>query len=259
MKNILRSLLLISFIGFASCQPEQSGLPSSSEEWFSKITQWEISSGKDTGLTLAVIDSCLNVAEKTGGQCYTAIDIIGGVLPVFGNEYGSYMPVNNWHIQDVNFCGLGRLFGIMYEVNPDGSISYVGGGGPQWDSIQWVMYDEIVWRGDYLQFETYNGTPCGGYQPPCNGLHDLTMRAFYQGAVYENSGEVFVLINNVPDSIPMCKGGFNAAPWYDTPDSTFYFDDQNPFYLSGSGDLSGDAQVNTADLIVGLSNLCGNE
>lgn len=260
MKNHFLFLFAFIFL-FSACEVEPVETPSTAEQVMEKVHQWELNTGQSYGLDLQLVDSCMRVSKQNtsgSGECYELSDLFSDLLPNFSKEYLPLIPANPWHIQDVNFCSLGRLQGFVYERNPDGSISWAGSSGAQWDSIIWVIDGVEAWRGPYLQFETYAGASCGGYQPECNGLHDCEMICFYEGAEYRRGGEILALINNVPDNIPECGGGLIADPWYNTQDSTFYFEHPNPFLVpaSAKGDLNGDYKVNTLDLVHLLLNLC---
>lgn len=260
-------LLAISFSFLLSCTPENVKTETNAEEVFLKIKEWEISSGKESGISLAQVDSCLQIAalSQLSDTCYSIGNLTGDFLPYYGTRYPDLIPTTSAYTQNVDFCTLGRIFGFVYERNTDGTISWLGNNGLQWDSLQWIIPQEIspgIWEeqlagtGDFLQFQTYT-QPCDGFQLSCNGNHFLTMRAWYQGAEYRNSGEIFVLINNAP--VPDCITNPQIDLWYDPDEEIIFFPDPYPCLVPGTakGDLNGDAVVNTADLTILLSNLCG--
>ena len=72
-----------------------------------------------------------------------------------------------------------------------------------------------------MDWKTYGN--CGvcnveeSYQPPCNGLQEITCRIFLNGHTYERTNIGFALIN-IPDSlnVEMCSG-----PSYELMDYNF--------------------------------------
>ena len=70
---------------------------------------------------------------------------------------------------------------------------------------EWVREGEIVGTNpNKMDWKTYgNGGVCNteeSYQPPCNGLQEITCRIFLNGNVYERTNIGFALIN-IPDSL----------------------------------------------------------
>lgn len=255
MKNLFFTLLAGMLILFSSCQKEDFSQDHRSEDVFLKIKRFEINSGIQTGITLERVDSCLKVAsERTDSECFTTSDLTGDLLPNFGKVYPDILPVTNGYTQEGNFCFTARITCFGYERNPDGTTSWLGNSF-QWDSTQWIIQNELAGTGPFLQFQTYN-IPCDGYQPSCNGNHFLTLRAWKDGVEYVNSGEIFVLVNNAP--VPTCITSPQIPLWYDPDGEIVFFPDPYPCIVpeTAKGDFNGDFTVNTADLVILLSNLC---
>ena len=268
MKKLIFILFGLTLL-LSACQKEPFAEKHRSEDVFLKIKHWEGHSGKQTGITLQQVDSCLaKIDSGEQEECFSISDLVSDFLPIYGTEYPDIIPVTDGYRQDVNFCSLGRINCFTYQRNEDGTTSWLGTGGIQWDSTQWIIPFEVsdgVWEeqlagtGPSLQFQTYT-IPCDGYQPACNGNHFLTLRSWYQGAEYVNAGEIFILINNVPYNIPQCNTGPDIPLWYDPNEEIIFFPEPYPCLVPGTakGDYNGDFKVNTSDLLILISNLCNS-
>ena len=143
------------------------------------------------------------------GTLFTVLDL-NSFLTAYGTNYiVDVIPFWNNYIQDVN-CALD--WDVLHKIRCDGNISSL-----DLDLIEteWVREGEIVGTNPYkMDWKTYGpindplscNTP-DSYQPPCNGLHEITCRIFFNGNVYERTNIGFAQIN-IPDSlnIEICSG-----------------------------------------------------
>ena len=133
------------------------------------------------------------------GTLFTVEDV-NSFLEAYGTNYiVDVIPFWNNYIQDVN-CGLD--WDTFHKVRCGDVVS-----NSDLDLIEteWVREGEIVGTNpNKMDWKTYgNGGVCNteeSYQPPCNGLQEITCRIFLNGNVYERTNIGFVLIN-IPDSL----------------------------------------------------------
>ena len=145
------------------------------------------------------------------GEIYTMSDLIE-LLSVYGEEYiVDIIPASNNFIQDFN-CNLG--WDVFIRKQCGGIVSNVSSAIPY--EIEWLHEGEVISTNRMkLDFQNYNanGDPlkeCAGWQPPCNGINEVTMRVSLYGNFYERTAEGWVRTNNFPASIPIC--GFPSVP-----------------------------------------------
>ena len=144
------------------------------------------------------------------GTLFTVEDV-NSFLEAYGTNYiVDVIPFWNNYIQDVN-CGLD--WDTFHKVRCGDVVSNLG-----LDLIEteWVREGEIVGTNPFkMDWKTYGSDgACNtdeSYQPPCNGLQEITCRIFLNGHTYERTNIGFALINT-PDSlnIPNCT---NTNPY----------------------------------------------
>lgn len=155
----------------------------------------------------------LELLELFGTEGYNTLQLTE-FLAVYGQKYplDLIIGVNNW-IQDLACkmdCGI-KQRDCNGNVLPGVFIP---------DSVKYTMYGEIVDSIGYdLNFRGYNvdgSIRCEGYQPPCNGMHDLIiMDAYHNGYHYHRTFNGYAALANVPDTIPFCGGFPNPEFLYD--------------------------------------------
>lgn len=186
-------------------------------------------------ITLAEINERSSIMPKL----YDIDDLLG-LVSEFGQSEVNYVPAWNNFFQDAS-CNTAKW---NYFADPC-------------DSVQWFIYDEVI-TADTLKFQTYfpSGMPrCEGYEPPCNGAHFHTVRAYLNGAIYERSGIGWA--NVLVPLTPQCT---DYAVWNVTPTGTFEAGvplvfEPYEFLIQGSlqYDLNGDYLVNINDLWILLA------
>lgn len=144
------------------------------------------------------------------GTLFTVEDV-NSFLEAYGTNYiVDVIPFWNNYIQDVN-CGLD--WDTFHKVRCGGVVSNL-----QLNSIEteWIYEDSIVGTNSFkMDWKTYgSGGVCNtdeSFQPPCNGLQEITCRIYLNGHTYERTNVGFALIN-IPDSlnIPNCT---NTNPY----------------------------------------------
>jgi hypothetical protein len=218
------------------------------------IQKFERENNLDLGISKETVDSCLvESARRTDVlECFTTNTLTEEVFPNFGRQYPDLQPAAQSHIQDVNFCGLGRLPVFVYSRADDGAMEYRPD--MQWDSTFYYINGEYAGRGPYLQFATFT-VPCEGFVPECNGTLLMKVECWYNNVEYTREDSVFVLINNSPS--PLCEDVVTVEPWYTSGDYEFYFD---PYEFiepeTAKGDYTNNYRVESGDLIYVLSRFC---
>ena len=168
------------------------------------------------------------------------IDDLLGLVSEFGQVEVDYVPAWNNFFQDAS-CNTAKW-------------DYFGA---PCDSVQWFIYDEVI-TSDTLKFQTYfpSGMPrCEGYEPPCNGAHFHTVRAYLNGAIYERSAVGWANV-----LVPLTLTCTEYAVWDVTPSGIFEAGqplvfEPYEFMIQGAlqYDLNGDYIVNINDLWILLS------
>lgn len=124
-------------------------------------------------------------------------------LPVYGDEYVvDVIPAWNNFIQDFN-CNLG--WDVFIRRQCDGIVATYS----TFDSLEWIYEGEVISTSRVkLDFQNYSGgeplKECSGWQPPCNGINEVTMRVYNDGNVFERTANGWVRTNNFPEDIPIC-------------------------------------------------------
>ena len=168
------------------------------------------------------------------------IDDLLGLISEFGESEVDYIPAWNNFFQDAS-CNTAKW-------------DYLG---EPCDSVQWFIYDEVI-TADTLKFQTFfpSGMPrCEGYEPPCNGAHFHTVRAYLNGAVYERSSVGWANV-----IIPLTSSCTDYSVIDVTPSGLFEFGqplefEPYEFMIQGAlqYDLNGDYTVNINDLWILLA------
>lgn len=73
------------------------------------------------------------------------------------------------------------------------------------DSVHWILYGDTIRNDVSLWFFNDSNPitgPCGFYTPPCNGAHEVKVRAYLQGSIYE--GEAISWANQTGVDLPAC-------------------------------------------------------
>lgn len=159
---------------------------------------------------------------------FTSADLLG-LLAEYGQNEPDYVPTWNNFFQDAQ-CNTAQW---QYTGQPC-------------DSVQWILYGDTIRDDVSLFFLTENG--CGYYQPPCNGAHDVTVRAYLDGTIYERSAVSWGRLNG--SSLPTCElDVFDVEPSWNNGSAPFEYLLQSRFKY----DLNNDHQVNSTDLLILLS------
>lgn len=140
------------------------------------------------------------------GTIYLSDDLLD-MLALYGTEYiVDIVPYWQDHIQDVNcnldWVNLPRVkCGDAFLPIPPSNLE-----------VEWIHLDSIVGTDPFeMDWKTYGfDGDCNdedSYQPPCNGLQEVTCRIYYDGNTYERTNVGMAHIN-IPDSlgIESCTG-----------------------------------------------------
>lgn len=183
MKNLNLVFVLLTIMLFSACKKQTDPV---SENIYDIIQR---SSHEDLK-ALSVYD--IDAVERSTSPQFDTSDLFG-FLAEFGREEQDLIPAWNGFVQGQG-CN-------------NTHWDYIGG---QCDSVFWLLHDDVV-RDDISLWFFSPVSGCGSYDPPCNGGHEVTVRCYLNGAVYERSAVSWALIN-YPGK-PICDLGiFELTP-----------------------------------------------